>query len=123
MPNMLCVASPEPFGQKAVQWLAHCLRGRILEHSLRRRIEHHHILVRVDRDDSIHGRLKHPAQPLLALAQLLFRCLALADVARNLGEAPEGTMVVVHRSDYDVCPESRPVLPYSPCLLLQSSFA
>src|SRR5437870_4336190 len=59
------------------------------------------------------------AKALLGVAQLFFLSAPHAQVARDLREGEQLSLVVAQRGDDDVRPEARAVLPYPPALVLE----
>ena len=57
-----------------------------------------------------------------AFDQRIFSQLAFRDVARDFGESPELSGIVVHGSDHDVGPKNRAVFPDSLRLLFEAPF-
>src|SRR6185312_7863807 len=50
------------------------------------------------------------------------QALSLGHVTRNLGESVQRSFVVAHSGDYDVGPETRPILAHAPTLAYKMPF-
>jgi hypothetical protein len=111
-------------GVKSREVLADDFGGTIALDPLRPGIPVSHAAVLVQQVDGVVGdALQEQSQLLFALVDPLFGCLALAQVARDLGKADDLTGRHSDRIDDDVGPETRTVLAHAPAFGLEFSVA
>src|SRR5207247_423743 len=109
---------------EALEGLADDLLGLVADDALRARVPARHATAGIEHEDGvILDAFEEQAKALLALAQPLLLRAALAQVARDLGEAAMDSLAVPQRRDHHARPEARAVLAQAPALVLEASGA
>ena len=80
---MLCVHLAEARGDKQILILPYDLFRRVAKHPLGSGIKENDLVVLINADDSVHGRVKDARDSGLALPERFFHVFTLGDVASN----------------------------------------
>src|SRR2546427_2855630 len=116
--SMLRMLPSKSLWQQVVNNLPDQLLAAIAEQALRLRVYENDAPLYIRDDHGIRRGFENPTELDFASAQSLLGLFARRDIARDLAEAAQSTVLASQRSNQDIGPETGAILAHAPAFLL-----